>query len=161
SSNGNICSGNSAVLTASGASSYTWLPGSSTSSSFTVSPLTSTIYTVTGLNTISCSSSSSFSQVVTPTPTLIVSFSPQIICANHSASLFASGASSFTWLPVNTTGSMISVSIPASTVFSVTGANGNCINSTTLSVPVASNPVISISSPTAFCPGKTYTLYPS
>ncbi len=45
-----ICSGNSTTLTASGANTYSWNTGATTSS-IVVSPTTTTIYTVTGQNT--------------------------------------------------------------------------------------------------------------
>jgi hypothetical protein len=43
-----ICNGNSSTLSASGATAYTWMPGSLSGSSVSVSPSTTTIYTVTG-----------------------------------------------------------------------------------------------------------------
>lgn len=58
-----ICSGNSATLTASGANTYSWST-SATTSSIVVSPTTTTVYTVTGLNT-GCSISSVKTATVT------------------------------------------------------------------------------------------------
>jgi hypothetical protein len=47
-----ICSGTFTTITASGANTYTWLPGVSLSgASITISPTTTTTYTVTGTNT--------------------------------------------------------------------------------------------------------------
>lgn len=43
-----ICPGNSVSLTASGATTYLWLPGGQTTASVSVSPATNTTYTVTG-----------------------------------------------------------------------------------------------------------------
>lgn len=45
-----ICTGNSTTITATGASSYTWQPGSLSGASITVSPASTTTYTVTGTN---------------------------------------------------------------------------------------------------------------
>lgn len=45
-----ICAGESVTLTASGASSYTWMPGGITSPSIVVSPIVTTSYTVYGMS---------------------------------------------------------------------------------------------------------------
>ena len=44
-----ICDGQSVTLNASGGTSYSWSPGGATTASITVSPTTSTTYTVTGI----------------------------------------------------------------------------------------------------------------
>ena len=44
-----VCLGQSTTLTALGATSYTWSPGGTTSASITVSPTTTTTYTVSGM----------------------------------------------------------------------------------------------------------------
>ena len=74
---GSFCSGNgSTTLSASGANSYTWTPAvglnSTNGSSVIASPITTTIYTVTG-SIGSCTSSASAQVTVYPSPT--VSFS--------------------------------------------------------------------------------------
>lgn len=52
-----ICAGNSTTLTASGGTgTYTWQPGGSTSNPVVVTPSVTTIYTVTGTNTLGCTS---------------------------------------------------------------------------------------------------------
>jgi len=57
-SNSNICRGESAVLTASGANSYTWSNGANTASISPSSSLVSTfVFTVTGTNSLSCNNS--------------------------------------------------------------------------------------------------------
>lgn len=48
-----ICTGGSTTITATGATSYTWQPGALSGPSITVSPATTTVYTVTG--TTGCS----------------------------------------------------------------------------------------------------------
>jgi PKD repeat protein len=48
-----ICQGSSTILQASGSNSYTWMPGGATTSSVSVNPISTTIYTVTG-KTNSC-----------------------------------------------------------------------------------------------------------
>lgn len=58
-----LCSGQSAVLTVTGANSYTWNTNSNTSS-IVVSPTVTTIYTVTGANSQGCSSQTQITQNV-------------------------------------------------------------------------------------------------
>ncbi len=60
-----MCVGESATLTASGASSYTWNT-TSTVTSIQVSPTVTTSYSVTGLDVHGCVNTSTFSQVVSP-----------------------------------------------------------------------------------------------
>src|SRR6185503_7850955 len=65
--NAAICAGNSAVLTASGAASYTWSTGAFTAS-VSVSPVSLTVYTVTGSNG-GCSSNITSTVSINPSPT--------------------------------------------------------------------------------------------
>ncbi|MFC2110852.1 HYR domain-containing protein [Bacteroidota bacterium] len=53
-SNNAICNGSSTTLTASGANTYVWEPGSLSGTSITVSPSTTTTYTLTGTTTAGC-----------------------------------------------------------------------------------------------------------
>ena len=93
-----LCVGHVHTLTALGASSYTWssaLTGTLTGNSPTVSPGITTIYTVQGSNAQACVSTSSLQVFV------ISGFSLQLagdtICAGQTASIYASGANSYTW----------------------------------------------------------------
>ncbi len=82
---------------------------------FTGTPVTQTIY-------------------IAPSPTISFGATPQI-CAWESATLTASGASTYTWLPGPLSGSSIVVSAPSSTLFTVIGNTGACnTTSTTLLV---------------------------
>jgi hypothetical protein len=58
-----LCTGNTASLTATGATSYTWST-SSTSSVVAVSPTVTTTYTVTGINANGCSNITTVTQNV-------------------------------------------------------------------------------------------------
>ncbi len=113
-----VCSGSSAVLTASGATSYTWNTSANTST-LAVSPTVNTTYTVTGGNTPGCTSSVVVSVSVSPNPTISVA-GTNSICQGASATLSVSGANSYTWnTAANTTS--ISVSPTATTVYTATG----------------------------------------
>ena len=55
--NTTVCIGTLETLTASGASTYTWLPGNSNGSSLIIAPTANTIYTVNGTSSAGCSGS--------------------------------------------------------------------------------------------------------
>ncbi|MCC6371503.1 MAG: T9SS type A sorting domain-containing protein [Bacteroidia bacterium] len=132
-----ICQGQSATLTASGASNYTWNPGNSNGASFLANPSTSTIYTVTG-NNGNCSYNSS--KIVTVTvnnnPTLAISGST-IICRGNTVTLTASGASTYSWSSGAAVPGVTLAPLLTAT-YSVTGtlANG-CSNNAVITVSVS------------------------
>jgi hypothetical protein len=125
-----ICKGQSATLIASGASSYTWQPSSVVNSSTTVTPLTTSLYTVVATNTAGCISTRTISITVKPTPTIAVSSGT--ICKGQSFTITPSGASTYTY----SSGSSV-VSPTLTTTYSVTGTNTlGCVSTspTTLTV---------------------------
>lgn len=152
--NNSICSGNSTTLTAGGATSYTWMPGGQTTTSLSLSPASTANFTITGSNGI-CSSTTITSVNVTTTPTLAVN--PTTICAGQTATLNASGATSYTWNPGSATGSSFTIAPASSTTVSIIGANGTCTAQTTSSVTVSGAIIITVNSPT-ICAGQTASL---
>jgi hypothetical protein len=75
-----ICSGNSANLTASGASTYSWDNGA-TSNTISVTPISNTTYTVTGLSN-GCSSSVVSNVDVNSLPTISMVTSSTLVCVS-------------------------------------------------------------------------------
>jgi hypothetical protein len=65
-----ICEGTSTTLTASGANTYAWMPGSLTGTTVSVSPSANTTYTVTGTNNDGCTATATLSITVEPAPTV-------------------------------------------------------------------------------------------
>jgi len=127
-----VCSQATSVLTASGASSYTWSTGSN-SSSITVNPASNTTYTVTG-SVGSCTASATAAVVFTTAPN--VSVSNATACPNTAINITASGATTYTWSN-GWTSANIQVSTPVSVTLSVTGFNGpSCSDTKTLAVNV-------------------------
>ncbi len=143
----NVCLGNSATITASGASAYTLQPGGLTVNPFVVTPSALTIYTVTGSNG-GCSSSSIITINATPNPTVTVNSST--ICAGTSATLTANGATSYNWSTGATTNPII-VSPILTTVYTVTGTTGACTNIKTTTVTVTPSPSVTTSFTNASC----------
>ncbi len=116
-----ICAGNPVTLYASGTGSFGWNPGNLSGSSITVSPLTTTEYTVTATNACG-STKDSVRVIVLPQPSVQAS-ADTAICPGHQAHLSATGTGSFTWNPGNQPGSDIWVSPAAGTMYTVTASN--------------------------------------
>lgn len=149
-----ICTGETATLTVTGATTYTWLPGNQNTSSISVNPSSTTVYTVSG-SSGSCSGSMTSTVTVLSQPTLNVS--DQSICSGETITLSTTGATNYTWMPGAQNSSSISVTPSVTTSYTVTGANGTCTNSAIVSVSVTPTPTISVSSLTV-CTGQTATL---
>lgn len=148
----NICTGNSATLTASGASTYTWSTGSN-ATNISVNPVVATTYTVIGKTGL-CTANKTITINTTTTPTVTVNSST--ICSGNVATLTATGASGYNWNTGATT-SVINPSPTGNTVYTVTGNNGSCINIKTATVTVVSNPTVSVNSST-LCSGNSVNL---
>lgn len=154
-----VCAGNTGTLTANGALTYTWNPGNLTGTSVTVAPVANTNYTVTGTNISGCTASAVTNVSVNTIPTLVPASSPTAICIGGTATLSSSGASSYTWNPGNLSGSSVTVSPASTTVYTVTGSNGNCVSSNTVNLVVNPLPTVTaVSNPTAICASNTATL---
>lgn len=148
-SNATICSGTNATLTASGASSYTWSPNvslSSTSGSVVVaSPGSTQTYSIVG-ESLGCTGTTTLSVDVIPSPSLTVNSAS--ICSGESATLTATGAANYTWSPstnlsVNS-GSVVVASSPTTETFTLSGSNGICISTVTTQVLVTITPTVSL-----------------
>ena len=92
-----ICPGGSSVLTAGGASTYTWSHSLGSGASKTVFPAYTTTYSVTGTNNYGCTGSTTVTVTVNPLPTITATASPTTICNGASSTLTAGGASTYTW----------------------------------------------------------------
>lgn len=102
-----ICEGDNAVLTATGADTYTWEPGALTGTTVTVNPSTTTTYTVTGKSSSSaCPGDATSTAIVTVNQKPIITVNDQTICIGESAILsgtITGGASTGSWLGGNGT----------------------------------------------------------
>ena len=159
----NLCSGTVVNFNATGALNYTWSPSADLNSAFISNP-TSTlssavIYTVIGTNSLGCAGTETISISPLPAPTLSLSASStSVTCAGETITLTALGATSFSW-NVGGSASSIQVSLPASTLVSVTGtATNGCASTATLQVDLVPLPLISILSSSIVCKGATTIL---
>ncbi len=151
-----ICSGNTVSLTASGATTYSWSTAS-TLATINVTPTTTSVYTVTGYNGI-CANSKTVSIIVTPTPTVFISSTHYTLCSGTTASLLASGASTYSWINGPATANY-TVAPTAASIYTVIGTASLCSSTSTLSIGYIATPSITInSSAGTICPGGTATL---
>ncbi len=153
-----ICAGQTVTLTASGGTTYTWSTGATSTgaNTATASPATTTTYTVSGTST-GCSDTAVATVTVNATPTISVN-SPSI-CAGLTATLTASGGTSYTWSAGATpTGINTATASPATTTtYTVTGTSNGCSDTAVATVTVGTLLTITVNSP-AICAGQTATL---
>lgn len=123
-----ICIGESTVLSASGASTYTWDNGLGSGQTKNVSPTTTTIYEVTGTGSNGCQNTDEVEITVNPLPNVDAG-SDETICDGASITISATGANSYTWDNNLGSGQSHSVSPSTTTTYEVTGTdNNNCVN---------------------------------
>lgn len=151
------CAGTSVVLNATGglpATTYSWNTGATTSS-LSVSPSATTIYTLYPSNgTIACGNPQTATVTVGTQLSMNVSASSQTICSGNTVTLTAtSAAASYSWNTGATTAA-ITVTPSSSTVYSVGGLNGTCFGGNTISIVVNASPSLSVAL-TPACLGGT------
>lgn len=142
-----ICAGQeTATLTANGASTYSWIPGTglnaTTGSVVTGTPGATQNYTVIGTDVNGCISGTTTTITVNSVP--IISVSPNVtICPSQSATLTASGTTSYTWSPTaslsSANGSVVVATPTVPTTYTVQGSSGGCIGTNTISVNMSGN----------------------
>ncbi|MCA6485505.1 MAG: T9SS type A sorting domain-containing protein, partial [Chitinophagaceae bacterium] len=138
-----VCMGDTAVLSVSGAFTYNWMPGSLNGAVVSVVPGSSTTYSVTGTDVNGCTNTSTVAVNVNPLPVVSITSAVQAICVGETATLTASGALNYSWLPVNQSGNSVTVSPAASTTYSVTGTDVNgCTGSDVFLLDVNPLPVV-------------------
>ncbi len=150
-----ICSGQTANLSATGATNYSWTTGATSTGggNATASPLTTTTYTVTGTSG-TCSGTAVSTVTVNTTP--VVTVNSPTICSGQTANLTATGATTYTWTAgANaTTGGNATATPLTTTTYTVTGMTNNCMGTAISTVTVNPTPVVSVNSPT-ICSGQT------
>ena len=153
-----ICSGQSAVLTANGASNYVWSSnaGSATTDTVSVFPTGTTTYTVT-VDSLGCTSFQTVTINVSITPIVSITASQTSICSGQSAVLTANGASNYVWSSNagSATTDTVSVFPTGTTTYTVIGKSATCTNEQTITVSVNALPVLLAISGQTVCEGNT------
>lgn len=172
--NETICSGQSATLVASGATSYLWQDGTPTAS-FTASPTTTTTYSVTG-STATCTGSGTGTITVVSLPTATITGTTSI-CSNTSTNLTINGtpnaivtyninggANQTVALDAIGNASLTSASLTANTTYTLTDValSGSSPCSATINsaatITVIPLPTATISGTTSICSGTSTSI---
>ncbi len=141
-----ICIGNPTLLNASGGIAYSWLPTSGLSNPNVANPIasptTTTIYTVTVTNSVSCSATNDVQVTVYQLPNVTANSSSLITCPGGIVALSATGAIIYSWSPTSglsaPNNANTNATVNTSTTYTVSGTDGNgCSN--TASVAVATH----------------------
>ncbi len=166
SSNSQICLGESTKLSAQGANSFSWMPGSAlnANSGGTViaSPQTTTQFTITGYNSPTCFKDSTFTITVNPLPILIIN-RKDTVCSGSKVNFSVTGAKTYSWLPEylfsDSHKDTVILYPKQNEVCIVMGKDDhNCVDSISFEVKVIPTPTLAVNGPTTICSGNTATL---
>jgi len=149
-----ICSGQSAILTASGGTSYSWNTGA-IATSISVSPSSNSTYSVV-VAIGACSDTATTSVAVLPTPTVTVT-NNTTICGGDVITLNASGGSGYLWSN-GAVSSSITVNPATNTTYSVIASSGTCSDTGKITVTVSAAPTAAILGNSNICAGFATTL---
>jgi hypothetical protein len=152
--NQSVCTGASATLNGSGASTYTWNNNVTNGVAFT--PAATQTYTVTGTDANGCQNTAQVTVTVNTLP-VVSAGQAQTLCAGTGVTLNGSGASTYTWNNNVTNG--VAFTPQATQTYTVTGTDANgCQNTAQVTVTVNALPVVSAGQAQTLCAGATATL---
>lgn len=125
-----ICNGQSVILTAAGAATYTWtgLPGNGNTQS--VSPNTTTTYTVTGIGANGCAATTPASITITVVPEITSTLQNGNMCKGDVLTLDAGAGPNYTYL-WNTGETTQTIDVVLAGNYSVEINNGTCTKTVT------------------------------
>ena len=163
-SNTLICLGSisSSTINVTGtATSFTWSPVVSTSSTAVVSPTMAVTYTVMGTDVNGCTNTKTIALNVANTPTVNAISPTAVVCSGSSATLTSSGtAVNYTWMPVGgNASSAIATPTLGVTSYTLIGQANGCSNKSVATVTVVALPALNASSSSSvICKGQSATL---
>jgi hypothetical protein len=154
------CVGGSAMLNVSGGTTYTWTNNSSNATSFSVNPVITTVYTVTGTGSTVCNGVTTLTVLVNQLPTVTVNNGT--ICSGYNFTMNPSGGTSYTFTAISgTVSNVVSPNTTANYSISASNAAG-CVSGTPAVVNVSVNPSPTITAVSGtVCSGLTYSILPT
>lgn len=161
SGNDTICPGNNATLTATVAGgnppiTYNWSNSLPNQSSVTVSPATTTTYTLNVIDSQGCSGGPYLFTVTVASALSVTAAGASPICAGGGTSLSATpsggnGPYTFNWMPGNLSGSTVNVTPANTTTYTVTATDACGQTATsTVNISVQQLPVIAFTADTTY-----------
>lgn len=125
-------------------------------------PITPASYFISTTDTNYCPFKDSFTVYITPSPNLVLTGNTNL-CAGESTTLSANGATSYSWSPsafLNTTsGPIVNLTPSANITYLITGYNGICADTASISVKIGTSAVkLSVSGKTSACQNTTTIL---
>lgn len=152
-----ICSGEEVVLSAIGEGNFLWSNGE-TGSSITISPIETTVYTVTASNSCSDSVTDQVTVIVNETPFLTVQNNEYTICQGEILDLTVSTNGDVVWSTGETTPT-ITINPTETTIYKVTSSiNGACSVEEDILVNVNKAPSVDASDDLTICAGEMIIL---
>ncbi len=160
-----ICAGTSVTLYGPpGASSYEWQPGGQTTQNITVTPSTTTTYTLEVSGVCGARQTLTKTIYVNQLPDLTAINNNVTVCAGQTIYLSASGGNSYQWVGPNSFSSPLqnpsisNASAANAGTYTVTVTSAaSCTNSAQVQVTVNSNPTPTITGTNVICVGQSTT----
>ncbi|MBC7696167.1 MAG: gliding motility-associated C-terminal domain-containing protein [Burkholderiales bacterium] len=154
-----ICVSKPATLYAFGALSYTWLPGNKNGSAFQTNPLTTTSYSIVGINQYGCKDTVMTSVFVNPLPTANAG-NDTVVNIDELITLSGNGSDFYGWIPYGNNDPLscnychvLSENPQKNTCYVLEATNSfNCYNSDTVCISITKDWSIYI--PNAFTPNN-------
>lgn len=164
-----ICTSNTATLSATGADNYTWTPGNMIGSDVIISPSVTTTYSVVGAHINGCSNKTVVTVGISTSTITSAMATPSIICAYNSSTLTALGNGIFNWYDSDTTSqyiatgsSFVTPSLTAGTYTYYSSSTCSGLTRIPLIVTVKPVPIINIvTTSTMVCNNTPFELIPS
>jgi gliding motility-associated-like protein len=157
-----LCRGDSTVVRAGGAGTYTWAVSTDPTNTIgvgdtmVVAPMVTTTYIVTGING-ACASADSITVTVNPRPQIVILGPLSVLCKGDSALLTVTGAHTYLW-STSSTNDSVWVKPLVTTIYSVTGTDTTTGCDTTASYTVVVDSVSIVVFPDTICQGDTSLL---
>ncbi|HEX7415270.1 MAG TPA: PKD domain-containing protein [Bacteroidia bacterium] len=164
-----MCAGDACILSASGATNYTWMPGGANTASVTVTPSASTVYSVTGTTGTCIATPVTVTVTVYPAPVVTASVSPYPVCAGQTINLscYASGSGlTYLWAGPGSYATTMenpirpNANMSMNGTYSVTVSEMFCSATATVAVVVNPSPAVSYTLVADAAP-HTWDAYPS
>jgi gliding motility-associated-like protein len=164
-----LCKGGSVQLTTTGAQTYSWSPVTGLSNASianpVATPLVTTEYIVTGINSNGCTAKDTVNVSLHPVPVMTVS-NDTTICTNTIVQLHATGGTGYAWSPGATLSDptipdpVASPTTDTKYYVTITDAN-SCSYPDSITVTIAPLPVFAVNGPGQVCDTDTIQLVAS